>query len=368
MARGKLGLIVNPVAGICGKAGFKGSDDPRAVEQAKKLGFAPVAPERAVRALAPLRSVDVEVCTFPREMGEDEALQAGLTPRIIGSISSGRTGAEDTIRAARIMRSENVGVILFVGGDGTARNVLDAVGTSIPALGVPSGVKTYSAVFMVNPFVAGLLAKKFLESGLPVGESEVLDIDEGAYRRGVLTVKLYGYLSCPYEPALLQSSKAIIVDDDDAENRLAVARNVVEELEGDIVYVVGPGTTTKAVFDLLGLDKTLLGVDLLLNGKVVAKDVDEPTILRWLKDRRGVILVTPIGGLGFLFGRGNQQISPEVIKRVGRENILAVATRRKMNGLDILHVDTGDDRVDSSIRGFMKIVVDYKESVLKQVI
>ncbi len=369
MSKAKLGLIVNPVAGIGGRAGLKGSDDPTLVQRAREQGFPLVAPEKAAKTLTSLQGLDMDLLVYPREMGGDAAVEAGFDPKVIGRITPGRTTAEDTVVAARLIRDAGVQLILFAGGDGTARDVSKAVGVSIPTLGIPSGVKTYSAVFGVSPQATGLLAKRFLLEHLPTGEAEVLDIDEEAYRRGVLSVKLYGYLLCPYEPILRQTHKTASLEmEDEAENQQAIARHMLRELEHDTVYVVGPGGTTRAIFDLLGLRKTLLGVDLILDGRIIARDASETAILQALKKRRGMIIVTPTGGQGFLFGRGNQQISAEVIKQIGRENIIVLATRRKIDPISALHVDTGDEQADSMLRGFIRVVVDFGETVLRKVV
>ena len=73
--------------------------------------------------------------------------------------------------------------------------------------------------------------------------------------------------------------------------------------------------------------------------------------------------MTPIGGQGFIFGRGNQQISPKVIRQVGLDNIVVVATKSKLDKLKSLRVDTGDPELDKALRAHeIDVVIDYKSA------
>ncbi|OYT53888.1 MAG: hypothetical protein B6U76_07980 [Desulfurococcales archaeon ex4484_217_2] len=235
--------------------------------------------------------------------------------KVVGSLESERTTAEDTKRIAKQMMEEGVDLLVFVGGDGTARDIVDAIDQKQLTLGIPSGVKMYSAVFAVNPTAAARIVEAFAEGRTTETLAEVLDIDEEAYRRNELKVRLYGYLKIPVVTGLVQASKEPSVGlEEEEENKKAIARRIVEEMEPDTLYILGAGTTVKAIADELGVEKTLLGIDAVYNGKVVGKDLDEKGILELLrKYPKAKIIVTPIGGQGFIFGRGNQQISPEVI-------------------------------------------------------
>ena len=374
--RPRLGLIVNPIAGMGGAVGLKGTDGAEVLRKALELGAKPVAPGRAkefLRAFEPMRG-KVELLAGAGPMGEDEARECGYEPLALGERKAMfTTTADDTRTVARRMAELGVDLLVFCGGDGTARDVLDAVDQEVPVLGVPTGVKMHSAVFAVNPRAAARVAMRFLSGELPAREAEVMDVDEEAFRQGRLSARLYGYVLTPYEPALVQSTKvASPITPDEEENKLAIARQVVEELEPGVVYVVGPGTTTRPILELLGLEKTLLGVDVILaegpgRARLLAKDANEATILGLIKGRRAKIVVTPIGGQGFIFGRGNQQISPRVIRAVGRENIIVVATKSKLAGLKSLRVDTGDPELDEELRGYMRVVADYGEEVVMRV-
>jgi len=360
----KLGLIVNPVAGMGGRVGLKGTDGEEVLRKAIELGAKPVAPGRAVEALKPLLGLanGFQLITYPREMGEYEALEAGFKPLVIGSLAPGRTTAEDTKRAAAQMSEVPVDLLLFVGGDGTARDVLAGLKRSIPVLGIPSGVKMHSSVFAVNPQAAARLTASFITCGLPLTTAEVMDIDEEEFRRGRLSARLYGLLLTPYEPSLVQPTKiATPLSDEELENQLEIAKYVAEEIKPGVVYILGPGSTVYALSRVLGIEKSLLGVDLVQDGKLLAKDVNEEQILSAIEGKQARIIVTPIGGQGFILGRGNQQISPTVVRRVGKNNIIVISTRSKLHRIGKLKVDTGDPSLDEELKGYIRVVTGYRE-------
>ncbi|HIE15087.1 TPA: ATP-NAD kinase [Candidatus Bathyarchaeota archaeon] len=365
----KLGFIVNPIAGMGGAVGLKGTDGQDILKRAISLGAKPVAPARAEDFLSRLSilDVDVELLVGGAMMGEVEAQNTGLKYKVIGERKK-ETTAEDTKRLARIMVEEKVRLLVFCGGDGTARDVLDAVNMKIPVLGVPTGVKMHSAVFAVNPESAALITAKFLSSELPLREAEVMDVDEKAFREGRLSAKLYGYMLVPYEPILVQGVKvATQTTEDELRNLAAIAVYIIESMEPDVIYILGPGTTTRTIADLLEQEKTLLGVDLVLDKRIIARDVNEKQILEAIKGKKAKIIVTPIGGQGFIFGRGNQQISPRVIKKVGLENIIVIATKQKLDNLRSLRVDTGDKEMDEKLKGYIRVVTDYREERIVRV-
>ena len=370
MDKKRLGLIVNPIAGMGGRVGLKGTDGVDTLERARELGAVSTSPARAVDALKrliPLKG-GIDLITYPREMGENEAREAGLDPTVIGSITSGATTSQDTISAAIEMEALGVDLILFAGGDGTARDVYEAVDGRVPALGIPAGVKIQSGVFAINPARAGDLAAEFLAGGdMKLRELEVMDIDEEAYREDRLSARLYGYLRVPFREAVIQGSKEASGGSEEITLE-AIASEVVEEMDDECLYIIGPGTTTRPIARLLGFEKTLLGVDVVRGGKLVASDANEERLLELIEGGRAKIIVTVIGGQGFVFGRGNQQISPRVIERVGRENVIIVATPEKLAALRgrKLLVDTGDPRVDEMLSGYHKVVTGYaRRSVYK---
>ena len=322
-----------------------------------------------MKRIVPLADL-MELVTYPAEMGENEAKECGLSPRVIGSIESGKTGSADTKDAAREMEKIKSELILFAGGDGTARDVSDAIDCRVPVLGIPAGVKIHSGAFALNPTSAGKLTAQFLKEDLPFEDVEVMDIDEEAFREGRVNARLYGYLRVPSERSLIQNVKvgSSHAEDEEYQKRV-IAAHVKEEMEDDWYYILGPGSTTKAIGDELGVDKTLLGVDVVNRRKLVAKDLNERELMDLIAGKKVKVVVTPIGGQGFIFGRGNQQISPDVIRRVGKGNIVIVATRRKLDSLlgKPLLVDTGDEEVDRMLEGYMRVIVGYREELVKKI-
>jgi len=347
-----------------GQVGLKGTDGEEILQKARALGAEPLANVRAIETMEVLWAVKdvIQIITYPSEMGEIAVKKCNLNPIVIGSISQEKTTALDTKKAIDDMMKMNVKIILFVGGDGTARDILEVVGKKVPVLGVPAGVKMHSSVFAVDPSAAARIVIEFLWGGLPLREVEIMDVDEEAFRKGQVSTKLHGYVLTPYEPYLIQGSKiGSLRIEDEVHNQAAIAVFINEMMQPNVVYILGPGTTTRTITDLLDEKKTLLGVDLLVNKKIIAKDVNENQILEAIADKKSWIIVTPIGGQGFIFGRGNQQISPMVIRDVGLENLTVIATKRKLRGLKNLRVDTSDSALDDKLRGYQPVIVDYGE-------
>lgn len=372
----RLGLLINPIAGIGGPVGLKGSDGAEIQRLALELGAEPQAPRRALRTLntlLPLRD-KFELLTPPGPMGEDVALQAGFRPAVIGTLPPGSTSAADTLRLARELFKANVDLLLFAGGDGTARDIFNAVGTRLPALGIPAGVKIYSAVFATHPHTAGEIATTFLQnpgngktpgSELHLREAEVVDLDEESYRAGVVTVKLYGYLLIPFMAHRVQNRKAPTPASESVRLE-AIAHEVITTMQPGWLYILGPGTTTRAIANRLGFPKTLVGVDVYHLDEIVALDVSERQLLELVNNYRAKIVVSPLGGQGFLFGRGNQPIGAQVIQKTGRENVLVVSVAEKLNALRgaPLLVDTGDPTTDAFLQGYLPVITGFREKVM----
>jgi predicted polyphosphate/ATP-dependent NAD kinase len=366
--RRMLGFIVNPMAGLGGRVGLKGSDGLAIQRRARALGAIPEAQDRAAQAIRMLekRAGDFgELVTYPGEMGEDVALSCGFSPIVIGDIRHGNTTAADTLMAAQEMLAMVVDLILFAGGDGTARNICDAVGVNVPTLGIPAGVKIHSAVFGVNPASAGALAAQFLSGEIhTLREAEVLDIDEEVYRQGIVSPRLFGYLQIPYQRRLVQARKSPTPVSEQALLN-AIALDVIDHMDENC-YIVGPGTTTRPILTNLGLSKTLIGVDVVRGLELVIADANESSLLELLENHTAKVVVTPIGGQGYIFGRGNQQISPKVLKRIGLDNIIVISAPDKILSLGgrPLLVDTGDYEMDRALSRFIKVVTGYGERIV----
>jgi len=358
----KIGLLVNPVAGMGGSVGLKGTDG-EIYQTALQLGAKPVTPARAMEFLSHIRRKDsIELFVAPGKMGEEYVEDIGIPITVVGIIGQ-ETSAKDTKRITADMLAKGVDLLILVGGDGTARDVYDAIGLKLPVVAVPAGVKVFSSVFAFSTRAAAEMVDAFV-AGTDVIEEEVLDIDEDAFREGRLDSRLYGYLSVPNVKSLLQGGKeASAVGRSAAETKKEIAAYIVEGMDIEALYLLGPGTTLKAIADEVGIKKTLLGVDAVFNRKLVGSDLNEHGILELFKQfERRKIIVTPIGGNGFIFGRGSKQFTSEVISQVGRENIIAVGTKDKLNKLDCLRVDTGDFELDKQLSGYMDVTVGYKYS------
>ena len=367
----KLGLIINPIAGVGGKVGLKGSDGSVTVEDALKKGGVFESNFRTLQALNELKSIknDIELITFPSEMGQDAAEKSGLNHKVIGEIISGKTTKKNTQEAAEIMTQMEVDLILFSGGDGTARDIQDIVGETCPVVGIPSGVKMHSSVFGINPRVSGYLTSLFLsEKFQNVKSAEVIDLDEEEFRSDIISTKLYGYLQVPDSGNYIQSSKSpnLISESDDLNS---ISTDVIEKMEDNCIYIVGSGSTLRNLMENLKLNSTLLGVDLVLNKKLLALDVSEVEIIEHIKKYENYkikILVSPIAEQGYIFGRGNQQISPKVIQIVGKKNIIILSTKTKVMSVlnNCFLVDTGEEKLDQDLRGYYRVTVGYREYLM----
>jgi len=353
-----LGLIVNPVAGLGGRVGLKGTDGAEAVSRALALGATPMAQVAASRALSRLaaRAGAASLLTCIGPMGEDAARCVGLSPQLL-PIGDPPTSGADTRSAALAMRDAGTALILFAGGDGTARDVLAAVGDSIPVLGVPSGVKMQSGVFATSPEAAGELAALAIGDGEKVAfrEREVLDLDEEALRQGRLEPRLFGYARVPFEPRLLQAPKARGFSGDAALD--GACAEVARDMRSGAVYLLGPGTTTQGILRRLGLEGSLLGIDAVLDRRLVGRDLGEPDILALIEGRPVRIILGVIGGQGFLFGRGNQPLSAAIVRAAGKDGLIVLASQEKLSSLDggRLFADTGDPEADRLLSGFLRV-------------
>ena len=351
----RIGLVINPIAGMGGRVGLKGTDGK--VDEARDRGAEPRAPERAARMLDRLSTLalDTELLTASEPMGAALARDAGFEPTVAYSPAGAETTADDTAAAIEEFITGAVDLVVFVGGDGTAADVATALAdTEIPMLGVPAGVKVYSSVFAVSPEDAADVVVGFDRTE----RREVMDIDEDDYREGEVNPELRAVAHVPVTDEL-QSSKQLgggTVD--------SLAAGIADGVDPDRTYVLGPGSTVGAIKSALGFEGSPIGVDVWRDGEVLAPDASESEILGALGEDN-VIVVSPIGGQGFVFGRGNPQLSPAVIRRCDVE---IVASRSKLDGLSVLRVDTDDPDLDAALRGWRKVRVGRFERRMMKVI
>lgn len=371
----RIGFTVNPIAGMGGKAGLKGTDG--VLKEAVARGARPVAPQRAIEFLLYLKqragNYNMEVLCGPGVMGAEEAKAANFPVQTLTTMTVNKeTSVKDTENTVRQFVEANVDLLVFVGGDGTARDILNILGVKAdtPVLGVPSGVKMYSGIFAISPADAAEAVVAFIEKRVKIVDAEIMDANEEAIRRDIFDVKLYGYLKGLSAPTFMQGNKEVSPDTtNEKEQQRAIAKYVVRELPQEVTLILGPGTTVECIAEALGIKKTLLGVDVYHKGRVLL-DVDENTLLDVIKDWHNTwLILSPIGHQGILLGRGNQQISSQVIRRLEKKHIIVVATMHKLRSIagGVLRVDTGDSEVDQTLRGNIRVVVDYQMGVQVQI-
>jgi predicted polyphosphate/ATP-dependent NAD kinase len=386
----KLGFLINPIAGMGGRVGLKGTDGVLA--EALDRGAEPVAQSRALEAInryitlskeSQEKSEDRNTAiwfTCAGEMGFDVLSASVVDQELDDDIKvvftpddKANTTAEDTKRAVEEFLKAGVELILFCGGDGTARDVYSVVKTSLPILGIPSGVKMHSGVFATHAKYAGELLVDYLKGEMDTAEGEILDLDEDRYRAGEWNIRLFGVAKTPYEPTIIQRGKHMVETASEAEIKEEIAEFIREEIAAnpDTLYILGSGSTVDTITKHLGIDGTLLGIDAVFGGNQCGKDLNEQSLLELLaKHPKAKLIVSPIGAQGFILGRGNLQLSPALIRKLGVENIEVVSTPAKLAGLEVLRVDTNDPELDTEFAkaGWLKVIVRYREMKLKKVV
>jgi len=381
-----LGLIINPIAGVGGSVALKGSDDMalHAVSLGAELK-ANMRAQTALSVLLPYQS-DIVVYTVNDQMGEQAAKTLGFRTELVYQTESKNTQASDTEKAVAALLTRQVDIILFAGGDGTARNIAKIVAQysednelpQVPVLGIPAGCKIHSGVYAITPTAAGRVVELMVTKQLvTLTEGDVMDIDESLFRQGVVKAKRFGEMQIPSELRYVQAVKSGGKESDELVLH-DISEDVIAHMADDDsgLFIIGSGSTTEFLMAELGLDNTLLGVDIVQNEMLIASDVTEAILWQQLMlakqaQQRVTLVITLIGGQGHIFGRGNQQLSPRIIRFIieqhgGKENITIIATKAKLTALNNrpLISDTGDIALDQLLSGFMPITTGYKDQVL----
>ena len=363
----KLGLIINPVAGLGGSVALKGSDGENTAAKAIELGAQAKANSRtqaALEVLVPYKE-QLTIYTVNGDMGEKAARALGFTVEVIYTVKT-VTSADDTEASAKLLKNLGVDLVLFAGGDGTARNICHAIEDTVPVLGIPAGCKIHSGVYAITPKAAGRVVEMLVKGELvTLADADVMDIDEEAFRQGTVKAKRYGEMQIPSEVRYVQAVKNGGKETD--ELVLAdIAAHVVSEMDEDTYYIMGSGSTVEAIMQEMGLDNTLLGVDLIKDQTLVAQDLTAKQLLEYTHGQATQLVITLIGGQGHIFGRGNQQLSPELIRTIGKENIIVVATKTKLHALNgrPLICDTGDSALDDELTGYIKVTTGYNDHIM----
>ncbi|WP_278380545.1 ATP-NAD kinase family protein [Pseudoalteromonas distincta] len=363
----KLGLIVNPVAGLGGTVALKGSDGAHTAAKAIELGAEPKANSRTKAALEVLLPYKerLTIYTVNGDMGEQTAKALGFNVEVVYNTAA-ITTPDDTEQAAKILKNSGVDLVLFAGGDGTARNICHAIEDTIPVLGIPAGCKIHSGVYAITPKAAGRVVEMLVKGELvTLADADVMDIDEDAFRQGTVKAKRYGEMQTPSEVRYMQAVKNGGKETD--ELVLAdIAAHVVSQMDEDTFYIMGSGSTVEAIMEEMGLENTLLGVDLIKDQTLVAQDLTAKQLLELTHDQSTKLVITLIGGQGHIFGRGNQQLSPVLIRAIGKENIIVVATKTKLQALNgrSLICDTGDGELDDELTGYIKVTTGFNDHIM----
>ena len=366
----KLGLVINPIAGIGGSVALKGSDGEGIAEQALVLGATAKSNERALLALEILLPYkdNIVIYTAAAEMGEHTAKGLGFNTVVVHELSSETTTALDTEQAVTTLISHNIDLLLFAGGDGTARNVCHIVEDKFPVLGIPAGCKIHSGVYAITPKAAGRVVELMITNQLvSLTDADVMDIDESLFRQGVVKTKRFGEMQVPSELRYIQAVKSGGKESDELVLQ-DIAADVIAKMD-DELFIIGSGSTTAFVMEELGLDNTLLGVDAICQQTLMASDLTEMQLWQLIQSYQAgqvKLLITLIGGQGHIFGRGNQQLSPRIIRAIGKENIIIIATKTKLNALEArpLIADTGDSELDLELSGYLAVTTGYNDQVL----
>lgn len=365
----KLGLIINPIAGMGGSVGLKGTDGEDAVKSAVAMGAKPQAINRVSQALeviAPYRN-KIEFFTVSGDMGGDLLAEMDFAYQTILSPDY-PTKPEDTLLAAKLLRAMNLDLLLFAGGDGTARDVCEIIAETVPVLGIPAGVKIHSGVFALTPKAAGRVLEMMVNGDLvSLSEADVMDIDEENFRQGRVIAKRYGAMKVPTELRYVQATKVGGKESDELV-LMDIAADVIEQMD-DELFIMGSGSTVDFVMQEMGIENTLLGVDAIKNQALVGSDLTANQLIELAQVQPTKLVITLIGGQGHIIGRGNQQLSPELLKLLGKENIIVVATKAKLKALNgkPLIVDSGNDEVNEMLSGKIKVTTGYHDYVLYSV-
>lgn len=374
----RIGFLINPVAGMGGCVGLKGTDGVAA--EAARLGAKPLANARAQEAIVELKRLLRGFGEPPRlewfaasgSMGYEVLHAAGFDALEVVHLAPPQPSAQDTKTTAERLLACGVDIMLFCGGDGTARDICTVIGEAIPLLGIPAGVKMYSGVFGITPARTALILMRFLTGEIGLARAEIIDLDEERYRSGEWSVRLYMSARTPFEPTYVQAAKALITGTDEDSVKDDIAAQLQEDIAAHpgTLFLLGPGSSVQSVGRALHVDKTLLGIDAVVAGRLVAKDLAERDILDLLDGHPDCKLVlSPIGAQGFVLGRGNQPLSPTVIRRIGAGNIVVIATPAKLARQPILRFDTGDAALDSDMisRKFFEVIIGYHRTRLVRV-
>lgn len=366
-----IALLINPIAGMGGKVGLKGTDGSDTLQLAIQYGAQPKSEQKAKRALNKLLPLKEKLFFFTASgaMGENILRNLGFNYKVIYEATMS-TEKQDTVKFLRALKNETIDLLMFAGGDGTARDLSEIIPQKIPVVGIPTGVKIHSAVFALSPAEAGQLAYEYLLDGFfPLIDREVIDIDEEAFRKDKIITNLYGYLKVPLVGKHLQQLKSPTPQSEE-QAQISAALQIIDDMDENSFYIIGSGSTTQQVLEELNLPSTLLGIDIIKNKQLIAKDVNEEQILKIIDQLPTKLVISPISNQGYILGRGNQQLSDKVLSQIINEDIIILSTPSKLNSLKgrPLLVYTGNEQLDLRLSGYYRVITGYGQYAMHKVI
>ncbi len=369
----RLGLLVNPDAGLGGRLGLKGSDGQ--AELARSMGAEDRSGPRMRAMLEHFSSIhrvgfeDISWVTSEGRMGTDWFPEAEIGSISTVHSSEAETSAVDTQDAVNALLESEIDLLVYAGGDGTTRDVVAVLETAesseTPVIGVPTGVKMHSGCFAASPKAAAEALSSWLIGDLLLASTEVLDLDEDLYRQGKWVVRLYAEAMTPSSPRWMQGSKQRVEASGEEDTTEGLADHIREILiSEERMLIWGSGGTLRKIAEMNGFEPTNLGIDATIGNEQVGTDLSESDLLEILSGHNGptTLLLSPMGGQGFLIGRGNLQLSPEVLRLIGIDNILGVVTPAKLLSVRRLRIETGDPELDADFAAmrYMKVLQGYR--------
>ena len=370
----RIGILANPDAGLGGRLGLKGSDGQ--AELARSKGAEDRSGPRLESMLVHFSRIhrtesnQIEWITSTGRMGT-EWIPVEFDIGTISEVhqSPGKTSASDTQYAVARLLENGIDLLVYSGGDGTTRDIVSSLSDSetpeLPVIGVPSGVKMHSGCFASSPKAAAEVLSAWIHGDLLVSSTEVLDLDEELYRKGKWVVRLYAEAFSPNSPRWMQGSKELIQTESEEEIIIGLSNHIEESIveEGHLV-IWGSGGTLREIGGNIGFELTTLGIDATIGSEKVGTDLAESGIIEILDSHDGpvTLLLSPMGGQGFLIGRGNLQLSPTVLSSIGIDNILGVVTPAKLLSVRALRIETGDVSLDQEFasKRYMKVLQGYR--------
>ncbi len=347
----KIAFFINPRAGEGKKLGLKSSDDIPQADYSESEST--IIGRNFVSSITFPESVHLIMPDF--EIYKSDGFMQ--FPYTLVKGWNNPSSSADTKNFAKKAISEGAELLVFVGGDGTARDLLDAVGHAVPVIGVPAGIKMYSSVFAYTWMDAVKELEFFLSNSVKFEDKEILDYDFKEDR-----LKLFGEMSGIQSKTYNQDPKQVFASTDIS----SLGYGIAADMSSEISYIIGPGSTCNSILEALGVPGTdLLNFKIVKNRRVVKSRAGEEDILAAMKDGNYRLIISPIGGMGILVGRGNYELSDRVLTELRPENLIIVATREKMIPINEI-IMIAPVAISDRFGQYVRISVGIDEFVIKK--